>query len=97
MVCEEFANNGERWYYRGPDGVWITIDTFVSNSSGSFAGHLQAVAELSATELVFVIAVMNGNAGSCGIQTAKQALPFRVPVTRTGEIFTCRIPLPKLS
>jgi hypothetical protein len=97
VVCEEFATDGGRWYYRGPDGVWATIDTFVYNSSRSFIGHLKSVAALTATEAVFEISVMQGDAGSCWIQTAKQALPFRVPVTTAGDVVTCRVPLQKFA
>jgi hypothetical protein len=97
VVDEEFATDGERWYYRGPDGVWITIDTFVYNSSRSFIGHLKSVTDLTATEAVFAISVMQGYAGSCWIQTARQALPFRVPVTSAGDIVTCRVPLQKFA
>jgi hypothetical protein len=97
VICDEFATNGERWYYRGADGVWITIDTFVYNSSRSFIGHLTSIVELTATEAVFGISVMSGAAGSCWIQTAKQALPFRVPVTSAGDVVTCRVPLQKFA
>jgi hypothetical protein len=97
VVDEEFSTDGERWYYRGPDGVWITLDTFVCNSSRSFLGHLKSVTALTATEAVFEISVMQGDAGSCWIQTARQALPFRVPVTSAGDVVTCRVPLQKFA
>ena len=97
VVDESFCVDDQRWYFRGQDGGWIVLSPFVSNSSGSFSGYLESVAQLSATEAVFVIRTSSGAAGSCWIQTATQALPFKVPMTRVGGVLTCRVPLQKFA
>jgi hypothetical protein len=97
VVDEEFSNEGERWYYRGPDGLWITLDSFVYRAGGGSCGYLCSIVALSATEAQFGIAFHAGTAGSCWIQTATQALPFRVAVASADGVATCRVPLGQMT
>lgn len=97
IVEEQFAFERNCWYYRGPDGVWVTIDAAVFDDSHYSVGQLESVAQWSATDIVFAIRGVKGNVGSGWIQTATQALPFRVSVTHAGNVASCQVPIQKLA
>jgi hypothetical protein len=96
VIDEAYSPFALRWYYRGPDRLWLILDAFVYDGGGTNVGTLQAIRELNATEAVFELDLIYAAETSCYIQPAGVALPFKTKVIKDGYQFSCRVPLKKL-
>lgn len=89
LVYPDCQTSGRRWYYRGRDAAWTTLEDCMRDSSGNLLCRLLSIKSLSATSAVFNIDPNLREVGSGYLQASSHALPFKVAIDKTGATGRC--------
>lgn len=97
LIDDDYLFGEGRWYYRGQDGVWTTLDDELRDSDGKRAGRLLKIKSLTATSAVFEVDLLAGEAKGAYVQASSRAMPFKVVMDRAAVPPTCEVQIEKFT
>lgn len=99
VVDEDFDPDGARWYFRGENGVWITLDEQMQGKYGTWSNNLGSITALTPTAAVFTLETPIREDQDLHVYASTRALPFKVRAEADplGGPATCRVPFEKFT
>ncbi len=99
VLDEDLDPAAARWYFRGANGVWITLDDDIDRKWGMSGGRLCKVTALTPTAALFELDWSLPEDCDLYVLASTRALPFKVrgEIDSFGGRSTCRVPYQKFA